>query len=190
VATRFILPGVTQLKPLQQGNLSSMCGLYSVLNCIQLALYPERLSKPELQCIYRHAIEHLSRRRQLKRVLGTGIEHELWTDLRDQLITSANDAYHTALKATATLTGKGTSDRRRAIAQIQKALRSGTPVMASFGGTLDHYSVFCGYTDQRLMLFDSSGLCWIGADNVGLGEHSPRRHWIVADCTSSIVDDW
>lgn len=190
MAPRFILPGATELRPLQQGKLSSMCGLYSVLNCIQLALYPQRLTRPELQRIYRHAIQHLSRRRQLKQVLGIGMEHELWMELRDQLIACVNDTYHTSLKPAATLTGAGTADRRRALDQIKRDLRAGGPVLACFGGALDHYSVVCGYTDQRLVLFDSSGMRWIRAENVGLGERSRRRHWILGECTSTVVDDW
>lgn len=167
-----------------------MCGLYSLLNGILLALYPQRLSRPQLQQIYRHAIEHLSRRRKLKQVLGVGIDYELWTELRDEVITYVNAAHHVSLKPTPTLPGSAATDRSRMIGKVKKDLQCGSPVLALFGGALDHYSVICGYTSQRLMLFDSSGLYWIKSDNLGLGEHSRRRHWIVADCTATIIDDW
>lgn len=51
-----MLAGVGQLKPLQQGNLSNMCGLYSVLNAVQLAVYPQRLTRPELQYLLSHRV--------------------------------------------------------------------------------------------------------------------------------------
>ncbi len=92
------LPAVYELKPLHQGKLSSMCGLYSLLNGISLALYPQRLSRPQLQQLYRHAIGHLSRKRKLKQVLGVGIEYELWNELRDELIAFVNTAHHATLK--------------------------------------------------------------------------------------------
>lgn len=187
---RYTLPGVYELRPLRQGNLSSMCGLYSLLNGILLALYPQRLSRPQLQQIYRHAIGHLSRKRKLKQVLGVGIEYELWAELRDELIGYVNTTHDATLKPDATLVGTAAKDRRRAIDHIRKTLYSGSPILAGFGGALDHYSVICGYTEHRLMLFDSSSFHWIRADNLGLGEYSRRRHWILAECTSTLVDDW
>ncbi len=93
-------------------------------------------------------------------------------------------------RATATLVGTAAKDRGRAIQHIRKSLRGGSPILAGFGGTLDHYSVICGYTEHRLMLFDSSSFRWIPTNNLGLGEYSSRRHWILPDQTSTIIDDW
>ena len=185
-----ILVGSTQLKPLSQGKLSSMCGLYSILNALQLSLFPRRLVKPELQQVYLHAIAFLSRRRQLKRVLGTGMVYEVWDELRDELVAFTNKAFDVSLKPTPTLLGTAAIDRRRMIEKLKRDVHGGSPILAGFGGVLDHYSVICGYTPQRLLLFDSSGLAWIKADNLGLGEQSRRRHWILAECTSTLVDDW
>ena len=190
MTTRHILTGASHLVPLQQGNLSNMCGLYSVLNAIQLAVYPRRLTKPELQRLYRLAIKHLSRRKQLQGVLGIGMGYQLWTELRDVLIAHANSCYGFSLKPTFTLSGTATTDRKRALRKITKALRRGRPVLAHFGGALEHYSVVCGYADQKLFLFDSSGLNWVQADNVGLGEQSRRRHQILAEYTFTLVEDW
>lgn len=186
----YMLAGVTALEPIQQGTLSRMCGLYSVLNAIQLALFPQRLSKLELQRLYRHAITYLSRKRQLQRVLGIGMGYELWTELRDHLLTRINTMYNMSLQPTPTLMGSAARDRRRAIHQIKKAVRRGRPVLALFGGTLDHYSVVCGYTDQRLLLFDSAGLSWVNAANVGLGEHSRCSHWLLAKYTATLGENW
>lgn len=190
MSTSHMLAGVGQLEPLQQGNLSNMCGLYSVLNAIQLAVYPQRLTRPELQRLYRHAIEHLSHRKQLTGVLGIGIEYELWTELRDELVAHINTHYGLSLKPTLTLTGTAATDRKRALKKIRRMLQRGRPVLAHFGGALDHYSVLCGYTDEKLFLFDSSRLSWVQADNVGLGEHSRQRHWLMANYTSALFEDW
>lgn len=167
-----------------------LCGLYSVLNSIQLALYPRRLARPELQRIYVRAIEHLSRRRQLKRVIGVGVDYPLWAKLQTELIAYVNQIYGASLNAAATLQGTAVRDRKRAIDTIKRAIGGGSPVLAGFGGVLDHYSVIAGYTGERLILFDSSGLQWIQAENLGLGEGSPRTHWILPDQTMSVVDDW
>lgn len=187
---RFVIAGVGNLDPIEQGSLSRMCGVYSVLNAIQLALYPERLSKPELQRLYRHALGYLSRRRQLQRVLGIGMGYDIWTELRDELIAYINETLVLSLKPTPTLRGSAATDRKRAIKQIKKSLRRGRPVLVLLGGMLDHYSVFCGYTDQRLILFDSDGLRWVNADSVGLGERSRRTHWLLSDYTSTLCEEW
>lgn len=52
-------------------------------------------------------------------------------------------------------------------------------------------SMLCGlYTERRLILFDSAGLKWIQANNLGLGEGSRRTHWILPDQTMAIEDEW
>ena len=167
-----------------------MCGLYSILNALQLSLFPKRLSKADLQQIYVHAIEFLSRRRQLKRVLGGGMDYGVWNELRDELVAFTNQTFDISLKPTPALVGTAATDRRRMIEKLKRDVYGGNPVLAGFGGVLDHYSVICGYTPQRLMLFDSSGLAWIRCDSLGLGESSSRRHWLLTECTSTLVDEW
>lgn len=190
MTARYMLAGARKLDPIEQGDLSRMCGVYSVLNAIQLALYPQQLEKPELQRLYRHALGHLGRRRQLQRVLGIGMGYDIWTELRDALVTYVNETHGLSFEPTRTLLRSAARDRRRAIEQIKKSLRRGRPVLTLLGGTLDHYSVFCGYTDQRLILFDSDGLRWVQADNVGLGERSRRTHWLLPDYTSTLGEPW
>lgn len=167
-----------------------LCGLYSVLNALQLALYPQRLSRPELQRIYLRAIDHLSRRRQLKRVIGIGVDYPLWAELQIELIIYVNQAYGLSLKRCAILTGTAVKNRQRAIGQIKSNLCRGSPVLAGFGGILNHYSVIAGYTAERLILFDSSNLKWIAVGKLGLGEGSRRTHWILPDQMVAILDDW
>jgi len=190
VRARHILPGARELTPFKQGNLSMLCGLYSILNSIQLALYPHRLTRPQIQRIYLDAVHHLSRRRQLKRVIGEGLIYETWAELQIELLDFVNKAHGKSLIRKAILTGSAAQNRQRTVQQIKKQLWSGSPVLAGFGGILDHYSVIAGYTERRLILFDSSGLEWIQADNLGLGEGSRRPHWILPDQTVAIEDDW
>lgn len=94
---RFALPGMTQLEPLSQGSLSSLCGLYSAMNGIRLALYPQRLSKHQTEELYRQGATHLARARQLARVLGVGMPQDKWLDLTQSLLAHANDATESSL---------------------------------------------------------------------------------------------
>ncbi len=187
---RFTLPSAKQLKPLAQGNLSRLCGLYSFINSIRLALYPLELRKDELQELYFEGMRHLSRGRHLKRVLGVGMEEDLWLSLGAALVCYVNGAHSSALKLTPAIGGGARRDRERALRGIRKMVAGGSPVLASFGGALDHYTTICGYTPSRFVLFDSSGLRWVEAKQVGVGERSCRRHWIAAHSTVAIIDDW
>lgn len=58
------------------------------------------------------------------------------------------------------------------------------------GGALNHFTVIAGFTDQRLLLFDSSGLRWIETDGVGSTESSEQRHWLDPDSVGALTDDW
>lgn len=187
---RYTIPGAKELKPLMQGNLSRLCGLYSVLNGIQLALFPQRLGRPELQGLYLQGIRHLAQRRQLRSVIGVGMHDGAWLALAAELLAHLNDGHGTSFQLRPVIKGAAERDRQRSLAAIKKAIGSKSPVLISFGGHLDHYTVVSGYTERRLVLFDSSGLRWLEAINIGVGERSARRHWISSASTVAIFDDW
>lgn len=187
---RFALPGATTLKPLAQGSLSRLCGFYSVMNGVQLALHPQRLSGPQQQALYLHGVAHLARMRQLRPVLGSGMAEGVWLRLAVELVTHVNDSLGTSLAVKPILYGSARRDRKRAVDAIRRAVLCGSPVLAGLGGALGHYTVISGFTEQRLLLFDSSGLRWIETDGVGLGERSPRRHTLFTDSVTALVDDW
>jgi len=185
-----MLPGAIELTPLHQGSLSGLCGLYSMLNGIKLALYPHNPSRAEWQAIYLHGVGRLAQRRQLKRVLGLGMDIDTWFDLGTALLSFINSRYGTELVLQPALMGTAATDRLRAIQRIKARVESKAPVLTCLGRYLDHFTVICGYTPTRLMLFDSSGFQWVKAANVGIGEGSRRAHWIVAASTHALVDDW
>jgi hypothetical protein len=184
------LSGLTGLKPLRQGNLSRLCGLYSLLNGIQLALYPERLPKPQLEELYLHAVGHLARRRQLKHVLGIGMSEDIWLQLATALVQHVGHIRGTSLIIKPILTGIARRSLPRAFHAITRTISSGSPVLVGLGGSLEHYSVIAGYTDKRLLLFDSSGFRWLEINSVGLSEGSSHRHWLSPDGVIAIIDDW
>ena len=133
---RHTLPGARELKPFKQGSLSMLCGLYSILNSIQLALYPRRLSGPQTQRIYLHAVHYLSKCRQLKRVVGEGLVYEIWAELQIELIDYVNQTHGKTLVRKAILTGSAARNRQSAVEQIKRQIWGGNPVLAGFGASL------------------------------------------------------
>jgi hypothetical protein len=186
----FGLAGATALKPFSQGTLSKLCGLYSLLNGVQLALYPLKISGAQSEALYAHAVDHLARRRQLKRVLGEGMYEDVWLDLGRAILGRANAMFHCNLALQQTFSQRRSIGRFRAIERIKSDVRKNRPVLLSLGRTLDHYSVVCGHTRTRLKLFDSSGFRYVEAKNVGLGEESGLLHWIHAETTFTLIDEW
>jgi hypothetical protein len=189
VPDRFIMPAAKALKPLTQGNLSRLCGLYCLLNGIRLAVYPIELRKDELQLLYLEAVRDLARRRQLTRVLGVGMSNTLWVSLGTVLTHQVNGTQHRNVTLGKILRGTAQLDRQRAFGTIKRMVASNIPVLTLFAGALNHYTTVCGFTTSRFLLFDSSGLHWIDVKHVGLGERCRRRHWIAPDSTLAIVNN-
>jgi hypothetical protein len=185
VADRFVLPGADSLKPLRQGELTAMCGIVSWLNGIRLAAYPRVLRKPELQGLFLASMEHLSRKRQLKRVLGVGMGEEVWVPLGCALSEHCRDKLQLHLKLTPILSER--DDRRSALRSIKRHIREGHPVVLAFYGTLDHYTVVRGVTNRSLLLFDGSGLRFVKQNGVGLETGKSRRHRICREGAVAIA---
>jgi hypothetical protein len=187
---RFCVAGFRKATPLRQGSLSGLCGLYSVMNAVQLALYPQRISRAWLQYLYIHGVRHLARRRHLSRVLGAGMAEDTWLQLAVAIVQEANRTYGSSLVVRPILNGSARTSRARALRAIRSAVTGGNPVLAGFGGALAHYTVIAGFTEERLLLFDSSGLRWVATNCVGAGERSRKRHHLFTNSVSAIVDNW
>jgi hypothetical protein len=180
-----LLPGARSLKPHQQGDLSRLCGLYSIINAIQLALYPEPLDSNETHRIFTKAVQHLHRKRLLLAACHYGIDEGPWFTLMREMVDQAAAARGASMRITALLSAACIS-RGRAIVAICRAVERGSPVLVAFGGALDHYTVVCGHSETRLRLFDSLGLRAVAKAGVGLGEGSRRRHRMAADAVYAL----
>lgn len=175
-----LLPGAISLKPYQQGDLSRLCGFYSIINAMQLTLYPEPLSSPEVDRLFTKAIHHLHRKKLLSAACHYGIDEVPWLTLMREMVGQTAAVRSVSIRI-ATPLSTACSSRGRAIDAICRAVDRGSPVLVAFGGALDHYTVVCGHTDTRLRLFDSLGLRSVVKESVGLGEGSRRRHQIAVE---------
>lgn len=183
---KAILPGARELSPLKQGDLSGLCGLYSMMNAVQLVLYPRRLTQKQQHGLFAEGISVLSRHRALKGVLGAGMDENLWEKIGRALVEKARADVGSSLRLRRLLVGQGSQSGRLLLKAIERALAGGSPVLICLGGTLDHYTVVCGSGDRTLKLFDSSGLNWIGTHAIGLGEDSGFRRWIWPECVYAL----
>ena len=184
------LSGYAQLKPLGQGDFSKLCGLYSVLNAIQLACWRVPLSQKQLEELHRDGIRYLAKRRLLARVMAMGMDEDVWQQLGDRLAQRANELLSTSFVLVPIVprppnTFPSTSAALKALRRTMEADR---PVLCGIGGVLDHYTVVVGISATRVTLFDSSGFKWIEQRNIGASERSGARHWLYG--ARAVVDDW
>lgn len=188
VPAKFLLAGARELEPLRQGSLSYLCSVYSVLNGIQLALYPITLKRTDQQAIYLAGIAHLAKKRRLRQAMGQGMHDGAWQDLAAAMIETANERCRSSLK----LQTSFHADHRRDVVlrRLRRILYDGSPVLLPIYGTYDHFTVVAGYTPQRLRLFDSAGMHWITIDRTTFAEEATTRHRTPISSICAILDDW
>lgn len=192
-APRARLHGIRYVTPLRQGDLSNLCGLYSILNAVQLACWRVPPSSEQLRELLKFGVRYLTKRRLLAHVMALGMDQEVWVELGSALINHSNELLSASLALeplplrSRNLRQSGASE---AIRSLKTSLAAGYPVLCGFGGALDHYTVLAGYSKQRLTLFDSSGFRWIEQRSIGSSEQCGKRHWLYAESARAVVDKW
>lgn len=174
----ILLPAAKQLQPLRQGDLSNLCGVYSLVNGLQLALFPvRRLRRREVASLLQFAFSNLAGRSPVASVVANGMSDVTWMRLSKVLVRYVATEYGVAIKASHDLRALAQTDWGMALRSIKRAIRTGSPVLVGLFGALDHYTVIAGYTDSRLLLFDSSGHRWVHTMGCGFahGGAQPRH---------------
>ena len=182
----FLLPAAAHLRPYSQGHVSSLCGLYSLLNGIQLVLWPHcKLSQVQLKKLFVSGVEHLDQSKALVTVLQYGMDEDTWLQLSNALVKSASKLTGLRISRGFILRFRPGLGRRAAIVAIKRHLRSNSPILVTLWGSYDHVTVIVGYGGGRMVLFDSSGFKWIAETSLGM-QHSAstKRHQITR---SSVV---
>jgi len=174
----FLVPGANKLVPLRQGDLSNLCGVYSLVNGLQLALFPVRpLRRREMADLLQFAFSSLAGTSPVAGVVAKGMSDATWMRLCNVLVKYVAAEYDLPITASRELRALARTDWGMALRRIKCAIRAGSPVLVGLFGALDHYSVIAGYTDTRLRLFDSSGHKWVGTKRCGFahGGAQPRH---------------
>lgn len=182
-----VIAGASELEPFYQGDLSQLCGLYSILNAVQLALHPEQLAPAHRERLFVDGVACLARQRKLRRALCVGIEEEVWPELGRAVFATVADQFGVQFRLRRILTGPARSNRAQALQTIAATIDQQQPVLVCMDGELDHYTVISGYSQKRLRLFDSLGLRWLSIDGVAVGVDKNRRHWMAPASTFAVV---
>lgn len=176
---RHLVAGAKLLEPYQQGEFDGLCGLYAAINGIGLLASQHRpLTAVQCQGLYRRGIEIVQGEGRLPFAAAWGISQTLWRRLVEDLCASASRRARLRIKARRPFVSTF-ARRRDVLATIEQAIDNGHPVLVALLGTYFHYTVICGYTPRRLILFDSYAYSWIDKASCAVtGEKVAGRHQI------------
>ena len=146
------LEGLRQLTPYAQGELDSLCGLYSIINAIRLVLYlVAPVSAAKSHKLFEIGIEFLRQNDSLDPALVNGINIRRWKLLAALLAEHASTAkWSIVVEAT-----KRRASSRAIMRCIDNGVANGSAVLLHLGRRHQHYTVIAGVTPQSILLFDS-----------------------------------
>jgi hypothetical protein len=161
------------LKPMQQGELDGLCGVYAVINAARLVLWPEHeLSYEQLRAAFAIAVAELARSKRLRNSVSEGVLPAPLLRL-GKVVAGAIEAM-TGARVGVTLLS-GATNRTALLRVIRRHLGAGHPLILGFEGKHEHWTVATGLTATRVVLFDCSGLRWVETAKLGHTDDRPVR---------------
>ena len=170
------------LKPYLQGDLDALCGLYSSINAIRLAIYDEKkLTKRDARYLMEEGIDYLGRNKlRLLSIFAYGMGKTRRLKLIQHLFKYILLEWDIELEMIPFFTDD--SDRLDAefIKFIHQQLTIGNPVFIKMKGAHNHYAVITGLCSNYIELFDSDGLYKLTRKSVRIGKDGPElRHTLL-----------
>lgn len=158
------------LQPLRQGELNGLCGLYSIINAVRLALYPRQLRKPEIKLLFEAGLRVLSASKRLRYIVADGMYDDMWERMVAAVLVQLALKPGEQLILADLLAEAKVATTPEAHRAIRHALHQGTPTLLNIARAYGHWTVVGRHTRSRYYLFDSSAYHWIGVDNLELDD--------------------
>ena len=156
----FKLPASRKLRPIQQGELDGLCGIYSLINAIRLIKFEAGVFKTaESEALFSFAIYRLADTGDLRERICTGVPWGVLKQVGQHMVKVASEE---CVELRVAPIKRGQANR---IAIIKRHLLSGTPIIASVHRD-QHYTVLAGWTPTRAVIFDSSGSHWVPLESI------------------------
>jgi hypothetical protein len=162
------LDAVRQIKPVEQGSIDHLCGLYTVINALRL-LTPK--SPQRDRALFESGVAYLDEREWLSTVLTEGMPTRLFVGLARHLAKGHDLQIERVVASRKSDMPEQT---------IKSAIATGIPVLAAIDPPLDHYSVICGYSPTRWLLFDSYGYRWLNRRHCSFQRRPTASHRLSA----------
>ncbi len=162
------------ISPLQQGQLDHLCGVYAVINAVNYVLGP--LRKPQLHNLFADCLQHLNHNSALLDRITTT---EISSARMKGLLTLVRQTYDlevlTPFRRQTALGYEQFWSQCQAFFDAEDARDVPGVILVRLGGGYPHWSLIQEMTEQRLSLFDSSGLKTVYKRHGQLATSHPQR---------------
>lgn len=157
---RYTIPHAKTLKPYKQGQLDTLCGLYSAINAIRLAAYPKKkLTKTHARQLMVEGIEYLNTRsNRLSSSLTCGMSDMRRLTLTKHLLRFVNEKWGVSLELQKPAIDKAKNPRAIVIEFIEHYVSMRSSVCIYLNGHHNHYTVISGFNSHSFYLYDSDAL--------------------------------
>lgn len=182
MAQRIMLEGAALCRPFEQGDLDGLCGLYAVINAVALVAAPiTPLSRARARALLHVGAEALLTQDEGPDILASGMSVETQVAVALHMLARAEEVTGVRLCATQLFAAPPSRKPPVSMTTLRDKLADGSALIVCLSKTLSHFTVLCGMTPSRAILFDSDGLRWLDRRTLGIGG-KPRncRHIIVA----------
>jgi len=168
---KIYLPQSRILKPYKQGNLDPLCGLYSTINAINLAIYEEKkLTKRHARELMEAGFDYFGRRKgKLLSVCTYGMGKSRRLKLIQHLLEYVFEEWGVRLELISFVQSEEASLQEDFYTFIKMVLISGNPVSVDLSGEHEHFTVISGLSSRYIELFDSDGLKRLSRRSVRIG---------------------
>lgn len=172
----------TRLKPLRQGGLDSLCGVYSIINAAQLVLEPSaRLAREDQLALFTALIEELARKGELHDAIINGLAaRQVWR-LAKQAARHLREEHHVELVLDRPFRKEKPADFGAVAAEIERGTRDGVAYIVEIREWKYHLTVVRDLTAKSLLLQDSAGVKFVRRASCQLGYREEEgKHTIAA----------
>lgn len=171
----FMLEGANTCRPMRQGQLDSLCGLYAAINAIRVVLAPiAPLTTRQSKRLMQRGVAALAERGLLQDALIDGMEVQVQCELVRALANEAQAIVGTPLIVTQPAITPNRLTRSLLLDLIDKGLWRGGAAIVGLEGAVSHYSTIVAYDKHRYMLMDSYRFSWIFRDSIGVAKSKSR----------------
>ena len=168
MTNRIILSGAIGYTPVRQGDLDSLCGLYSIINAACVVSAPIRpLSRQDVGWLVKAAVQHQDHRQKFSSTFIKGMSAKRQRKLARVLVEALLQRTGVELLVRSRHLNTGSSHRVQTFEAIENSLQRGAAVMIRLRNTHNHFTVVVGCSRTRLYVADSDGLHWLSRRSFG-----------------------
>lgn len=162
------------MTPFRQGELDSLCGLYAILNGMQLAFPFGQLSKVQCRSLFKFGMEFLEEC-DCGDIVRNGLYPKDWHALARAMFDHLYERYELDLKSGKSAFRRLPRNRADAIAEVEATLARGFPVAVELRKALNHYTVVWKAEGDSWLLFDSQRNVSIKKRSIGMSGSAARH---------------